>query len=678
MLRRILIGGATSVIISAAFVTGPLAETTAGEVQGTSFQDLLQSSPTADLGQSITGWIEDLNKDKDWSAGYVDLNYDPAMDTYVLTGLTIEFTAADIAIAFEPISITGYIEQDDNTFDIETFAIGGAAVTGEGFNMEIADLRLDEVGEVPMDLDLETILDPQRPFTSIIQLYSRYLDTRMKHGGIGSVSMIAEENGVEVTIDYENFSIDDWANGKLASATIDAVKIAVPGGPETMAMTYGGIEMRDLDYAAILRVFGADQGVSGEVDRNWRTALGLVQYNDIVVDTPESRVAIGTVKLEDFRVRQPEQSISEFFDKAFLDPLANEDPSPEEIRAIFDFFSSFSLGLMTVQDINVDAPEGSGGHLRAVTFSDFSSEGLGEFSIDDVFVEQTEEGSFKLGRFAIGGLVFPSIETLIAAAEAEEAGRDFDFSEITAQLGFVEVQDIDLDIPDVPNAQLGKMRLDLGNYVGPIPTSLGLEIIDANLPASAIDDSTMRAMWQSLGYDRILGAFTAKLAWDESDETISVDDFQFSVDDVGSVSLEVQLGGLSRRALEDLESLPDAITEMTLVRGALTVEDYDILDRWVDQQASNTGAAPDEIREQLAVLLSNITASIGESSFQDRLNQVLKASILLPGSVTASATPAAPVPVAALALLAEMAPATLPELLGLSISHDSDKSTTEE
>jgi hypothetical protein len=672
MLRRILIGGAASVMLSGAVVTGPLAETTTGEVQGTSFQDLLQSSPTADLGQSIAGWVEDLDMASGWSAGYADLDYDQAMDTYVLTGLTIEFTAADIAIAFEPISITGYIEQDDNTFDIETFAIGGAAATGEGFKIEIADFRLDELGDVPMDLDLESTLDPQRPFTSIIELYSRYMDTRLKHGIIGSVSMSTVENGIEVTIDYENFTMDDWANGKLAAATIGAIKMAMPGGRDAMAMTYGGVEMRDLDYAAILRVFDGDQAVGGGADRNWRTAVGLVQYNDIVVDTPESRVAIGTVKLEDLRVRQPEQSIREFFDKAFLDPLANEDPSPEDIRAILGFFSSFSLGLMSVQDINVDAPEGSGGHLQAVTFSDFSSEGLGEFSIDDLFAEHAEEGSFKLGRFAIGGLVFPSLETLLAAAEAEEAGRDFDFSEITAQLGFVEVQDIDLDIPDVPNAQLGKMRLDLGNYVGPIPTSLGLEIIDANLPASAIDDSTMRAMWQSLGYDRILGEFTAKLAWNESDETISVDDFRFSVDDVGAISMEIQLGGLSRRALEDLESLPDAVTEMTLVRGALTVEDYDILDRWVDQQASNSGAAPDEIREQLAVMLSNITASIGESSFQDRLNQVLTASILLPGSVTASATPAAPVPVAALALLAEMAPATLPELLGLSISHNSE------
>jgi hypothetical protein len=620
---------------------------------------------------AITEWIAKFDGAPDWSARFDDLTYDKETDTAILTGLKVAYTATDLTLSFKPIAIVGYAEAADGTFGVDVLTTDGVKATGDGFDAALTDVRYKSLGNLTDDFEELIDWDPQRPFTSLMRSYARFLDIRLEHASIGSMSMTAENNGEQVLVSYEDIALEDWADGKIASITTGPLTMASAGVAEPFSITGAGTEARKIDYAAMLRIYDPDQYVGGVGDGIWRNAAEFVGYDTIVFDTPEARVTFGKVSMEDFRVRQPERSFNDFFDRAMLTPHVQAEPTPEEMRSIVGSLSSFAFGAMSLEDIAVEGRDGGTGRLGEMRLVDVSAEGIGEFSFNDINVSPPDQGNLIVGRIAFGGIVFPPLQALIEAAEAEQTGEDFDYARLTTRLAFFEASDIDVDVPDRPRVRLDKARLNLGNYVGPIPTVMALEIAGTDLPVEAIEEPKARAIWKALGYDRVRGDFGARLAWNESDESITIEDFRFALEDVGALSLSAVLNGLSREALADLEGLPEALAGLSFVRGTLSLENYDILNRWVDRQAALTGDEPLALRQRIAVMLAEITSDVGNAGFQQQLRQVLEASIMVPGSVTATAMPSTPVPLVALGVLAQSAPASLPDLLGLTIASTS-------
>jgi hypothetical protein len=612
-------------------------------------------------------WVAAIGAAPGWAATYGDLTYDRATDKALLSGLRIEYATAQVSIAFEPISITGYAEQPDGSFGATQVTIHGATLTAGTVAVAIADVRLDGLGDIPRALGGGFTWDQQQPFTSMMRAYAPLTDIRLRHGGIGAMAVVATAEDGSTVISYKDISIDGWADGKVLSARAGRTTIETETPDGALKFGVGSMEARDIDYAAMRRVYDPDQYVDGVGDQIWRPAVGLIGYHDIAIDGPDTKVTIAAVTAEGYRVRQPERSIAAVFDKIMRDPSADEDLTTEEMRTVVGLASAFAIDRMAARDIDVEAAGEGQGHLGGVTIADFSAERIGEFSINDVSVA-IDAGSAKIGRIALGGMVFPDLEGLIEAAEAEEAGEEVDYNALAVKLGFIEALKVDVETADRERVQLAKARLDLSNHVGSIPTLIGLDIAGLDVPASVIDDEAMRTMWQALGYDRILADCTVKLAWKEQDDSVVVDDFRFVVADVAAVSLSGVLGGLGREALEDLEKLPEALENLALVRGTLTVEDDSLMDRWIRLQAAAAGVEPADLREQIAQSLPDMIAGIGGESFQEQLLPVLQAFVMRYGSITATAAPVAPIPVAALAVLAETAPQSLPDLLGVTVA----------
>ena len=616
---------------------------------------------------AISDWVASIEASTDWIAQFESLAYDDATDTAVLTGLRIGHPAAGVIVTFEPISITGYDEEDDGTFGAQAISGAGASVVGEGLSAKLEGIEIKGLGNVPMQFGGEAGWDDERPFTSIVRAYSQFVDVELEHGRIASIEMDLLAEGEDLQITYDNLTIDGWADGKVASTTTGLVKFTAttPQGPFTMSIAEA--EAREMDYAAVMRVYDPDQYVGGVGDQIWRPAMAFFEYRDLVFESQDGKFSIDAVTAENIQVRQPERSFAEFFDKAMLNPNANTEPTPEEMRVLIDYFSAFSLGSMSMSDFNLDAKDGTQGRTGKVQFEDFSAAGLGEFSVDDFRISPEGAGIAAIDRIAIGGLVFPSLEALVEAAEAEAKGTPFDYSKLTVQMAFFEALGLDFDVPDSPRFRLDKGRLDLGNYVGPVPTLVALEIAGIDLPASAIDDPAIRAAWQAAGYDRLQGDLLLRLAWNEDDSSVVIDDFSIALADVGALSLDASLSGLDRESLMNIEQIPDKLAELSFVEGSLTIEDYTALDRWIDLQAAVTGAQPDDLRTKVASTLPALVAGIGDDSFEQTLLRVLEASVMAPGIVKATAAPPAPVPMAVLIVLAQTAPKNLPGLLGLTI-----------
>ena len=444
----------------------------------------------------VTGWVAAIDDAPGWTATYGDLIYDPATDTALLSGLEIESVPGGIVIAFEPISIVGYAEQIDGTFSATSVTTNSANITANTAEITASDIRLDNLGILTNDANGRFPSDPQHPFTSLMRIYALVTSISLKHGGIGSISINSMARGETALTTYKGISVDDWAEGKVASMTAGTVTIEseTPDGP--IKVSIGGAEARDMDFAAIMRVLDPSQYAEGVGDGIWHSALGFAGYNDLAVDGPDAKVTIASISAENFMVRQPVRSIAGYFDKIMLDPDAGEDLTPEEMRDIVGFLSAFSIGRLAVRGIDVDAEDGGQGHLGGMTFSDFSAEGLGEFSLDDIDANAEDAGFAKIGRIAVGDIVFPDLERVIDATEAWEAGEELDYGSLAFELGafklgFIEVLGIDVETPEVPHYQLGKFRLDLANYVGPIPTLITLKIAGLDVPAMVTPDAAM-------------------------------------------------------------------------------------------------------------------------------------------------------------------------------------------
>lgn len=616
---------------------------------------------------AISDWVAAIDAASEWSAGFADISYDEASDTAFVSGLTIAYTAAGLTLSFEPITIAGFAEAADGTFGANTIATDGATVTGEDFDASLSDIRYEGIDGLNGDFDELAAWDPRRPFTSMMRAYAHFLDIRLAHAEIGSMSMTAENHGEQLLFSYEDVALEGWGDGKIESVTTGPLTMAAAGGAEPFSMTVAGTEARGIDYAAFMRIYNPDQYAGGVGDGIWRNAAEFVGYDTLVFDTREAKLTFGALSVEDFRVRQPERSFNEFFDRAMLTPNAQVAPTSEEARAILGYLSSFAVGSTSLTDVDVEAEDGGTGHLGEVRLIDASIEGLGEFSLHDVSVSPPGRGKVDIGRIAVGGIVFPSLEALVEAAKAEEAGEKFDYAKLATELAFFEASAIDVDVPEGPHVTLGKARLDLGNYIGAIPTLLALEIVDADLPVDAIEEPKARALWQALGYERIRGNFGGRLAWNGTAKTVAIDGLRFSIDGVATLSLSAVLDGLSREALGNLEGLPEELGGLNLVRGRLSLEDYAVLDRWIDQQAAMTGNQPEALRQHFATMLAEITSGVGDVGFQEQLQRVVEASVMAPGSITATAAPSGPVPLEVLLAVSQMAPASLPDLLGLTI-----------
>ncbi len=396
---------------------------------------------------AVAGWIAELAGVPGWTATYGELAYDQATDTARLTGLKIEYAAANVAIAFDPISITGYVERPDGTFGVGTVIAQGATVKSDTAQITIADVRLDNLGNVPKDFG-GAAWDGTHPFTSMMRAYARMTDIHMDHGGVGSVAAVATTpDGDTTTLAYKDFAMDGWADGKVARAELGAMTIDTATQEGPVKTSIAGIEARDIDYAAMRRVYDPDQYASGVIDHDWHTAIGSIAYGDIVVDNPVTKVTVGGVTLADFKVRQPERSIAAVFDRVMLDPQSGENLTPEDEDTLLGFVSAFSLGRLEVHDVAVDTPDGNG-QLGGAALVDLSSDGLGEFSTDGLDITATDAGAVKVGHFALGGIVFPSLKSLMAASQAEQSGEEIDYGSLAMKLGFVEAADIDVTVPD--------------------------------------------------------------------------------------------------------------------------------------------------------------------------------------------------------------------------------------
>ncbi len=617
---------------------------------------------------ALRTWIAALDASPNWVAGFDTITYDDASRTATLKNLTIrsETLSTKMEISFGSIAVTGYGDTADGGFTITGLkADDSRIVIGAASDIKLKSIAADSV-TVPSFASYS--FDPSRMFTSMVKAYAVVTQSAIASLKIDGIDINQTFQDQVSHASYGSFELANMGKGLIDRVTMGPFKQESPSPDGLLTLRADKLEARKLDLNAVVDVFDADRYVGGVGDRTWRTAVGLESYTNLQADIPGGSFRVGSVELENLKLRQPPKSFTALFDRLLANPNMDEkEAAPLIADYVPNVFYAFGFGAFRFSDVDITAPEVERFHLGDFHMTDFSSDGLGEFGIADLDVA-ADKSSIGAERIAFGGMTFPGIDQITAAIRAEQTGIEANPLPLVPTLGFGEAINVSVVQDGKTVGALDRGRLDLSGYIGPVPTSVALDLRGINLDLSEVTDPQARRMIAGLGYDRLLADYGFKLNWREADESLSLSDFRLTVKDVGSLVADVMLTGLKRETIEDPLKLETALTSLLFNRGKVVVKDSSIVDRAVAMEAKKKNQTPEKFREDLAGAMPfTLMLVLKNPGFQAKLAPALQAFIRTPGTMTLTAAPATPVPLVAIIGAAETDPRSLPDLLSVDV-----------
>ena len=151
-----------------------------------------------------------------------------------------------------------------------------------------------------------------------------------------------------------------------------------------------------------------------------------------------------------------------------------------------------------------------------------------------------------------------------------------------------------------PRVTLDKLRVDLADYVGAVPTTVAADLAGLVLPVSVLD-ANAQAVFAKLGYDTLDLGYHLKARWNEADETLDVDELHFDMKGAGGLALSMLLGGLPRAGdREPAVACPTCCRACRSSHATLTLKDDSIVGKGLDLLAEKMHAKPETFRQQFA------------------------------------------------------------------------------
>ncbi|WP_336799648.1 hypothetical protein [Kaistia sp. MMO-174] len=617
---------------------------------------------------AIRNWVSTLDASPNWVAGFSELSYDEGRRTATLRNLTIrsETLATKLEISFGTIAITNYAEAADGGFKAsEITADSGKLVVGEFGSSTLSDIRVDNLS-VPSFVNY--VFDQNRIFTSLAKGWGIIAKASVDSIRVGRIQATETSEGQTSAASFGSYELKGMANGVIDQVTMGPISQEMPSPDGLIKFTIDKIEARKYDLDALSAVLDPDRYAGGVGDGKWRTALGLEVYRNFSIEMPGASVRMGSFEMENLRLRQPKKSFTDFLDTFLSKPDLPDNEAARLVRDNFAGLLSFAgVGSLRLSDLDVTAPEVERFHLGDFHFNDFSSDGIGEIGVHDLDVAIQDKGTLGAERLAVGGFKFPSPELLVSSMYASESGIDFDPMPLIPTMGFAEAVGVDVTQGGKKLGAVDRARIDLGDYIGPVPTSIASDVRGLDLDLSQIDDRRAREMIKGLGYDRLVADYGFRLSWREADEAVILDGFKLAIKDLATMNADATLTGLTRQAIQDPKQLEGALSSLLFTRGKLSVEDKSIVERAVGMQAKKMNVEPDKFRQQIAGALPLFLMVLKNPGFQAKLAPALQAFIKAPGTMTITAAPATPVPLLKLIETADSAPQKLPDLLQVEI-----------
>lgn len=304
----------------------------------------------------------------------------------------------------------------------------------------------------------------------------------------------------------------------------------------------------------------------------------------------------------------------------------------------------------------------------------------------------TDDGGLSAASLSMGGVnienldededVTVSAESIVisdpvlASPAAVKASNGADA--ITPTYSRAELTNIVIDAKDDGRVPVSRVVAVIDAMDDGLPTSGSISVEGIEITADSLDDEEQKAL-SDLGYESLTLSIQMEADWKPDTGALAIDRLTLSGENAGTLNAALRINGLTREVLEQLDAAQDNPEQaMGLMQGllvesvSLRIENDSIVDRVLENQAKEAGATREVFVEQLTGALPFMLSMLNNAEFQAKVAGAATAFLKDPKSLSASAMPAAPVPFAQILGTAMMAPQSLPDILGVTITANQD------
>ena len=623
------------------------------------------SSTLADdkLALNILAFVYSIEASPDWSARMRGLVIDEERATIEIGSLVVAAEDGGLVVEIEGATLAGYAATADGGISAASLTIKRGAITAGSTTAVLSDVGFDDVGfPAPAGIGY----DRTRPFSSLIGAYSALAKSRISGGRIAAIDVDETHQDETSAITYRNVEFGALAEGRLENATAAPLAVTSPADGPLAELTVARAEAQGIDLDAFLAVADPLHYITGRGDKMWREAVDLISYTDLTLTLPTVRLTLASIAMEGLKLRQPSESFAPLIDAMTSDRRRSR-AAMKLLRSRYlgGLLSAFGVARFAVDDLVITAAGIDQLTLGAFDFRDASSDGFGEIAVEDFVAAITGRGAVQVGHFALGDVVLPPFEAFDDALEQAESGGNVDISSLAPKLNSIEATAIHMQAIDFPGLALGRLRVELDNHIGTVPTSVSAEIDNLDVATTSLPSDRLRSLIAGLGYDKIGVDAKLNLDWHEDDGTVRLDEFELDIADFGNTTADLVLAGLTREAIERGDDAA-ALNDLQFERARLTFEDKSVVERSLAMRAELLNIPLERLKQQLAGALPLMLAVLGEQA--KAIVPVLQEFIKTPGTLTIEAAPEAPVPVSEIETAVRTRPQSLPSLLAISVT----------
>lgn len=303
-------------------------------------------------------------------------------------------------------------------------------------------------------------------------------------------------------------------------------------------------------------------------------------------------------------------------------------------------------------------------------------------------VEDGDKGALNIGAMTMSGIDFSNEG--FALTSGEISATDFQLpavdatDAVVATYGSLNVDGMEAMIGGKPAFTIASME---GSIIGNYPDTALVQdftINDVNMQVANLPDSNQaKGVLGALGYEEINMDVVIGGAWDPSGK-LSLTDFDYIVDNIGTLSLDLDLDGYTEEVHSAItkiqaETTPENANQMSmktlgelqklsLVGGQIKFEDASITNKLLEFFAPQMGTDVEGLKAQANGMLPLVLSRLGDPELTQMVSAAVGKFLQDPNSLQIDIAPAEPVPFGEVMGAGMAAPQTLPKVLGAKVS----------
>ena len=233
-------------------------------------------------------------------------------------------------------------------------------------------------------------------------------------------------------------------------------------------------------------------------------------------------------------------------------------------------------------------------------------------------------------------------------------------------LGRYQTSGLEVRVPGKGEVSLKDSKIEMAEFIGPIPTKLDVVVTDLKMPVSMMEGQAKQVL-SAMGFKDILVSYGLKAVWEEASKVLSMNT-SANLKDGGDINVDVSIGGVPRSMFENPTTAQQVVALLTVNSANVSFDDKSIVDKGMGIVAAQQGVDVATLKAQAVGMLPFVLQVLNKPQFVSELSDAIKTFLDTGGTIVASATPSAPVSIIQLIGVGASAPGAVIDLLNVKVS----------